>query len=44
VDIVLETDRMLLRRFAKADAGALAALYGDPRVMRFITLEPPSLA
>jgi len=44
VHIVLETDRMLLRRFAEADAGALAALYGDPRVMRFITLEPPSLA
>jgi RimJ/RimL family protein N-acetyltransferase len=35
---------MLLRRFTGADAGALAALYGDPRVMRFITLEPPSLA
>jgi RimJ/RimL family protein N-acetyltransferase len=34
---------MLLRRFMEADAGALAALYGDPRVMRFITLEPPSL-
>lgn len=35
---------MLLRRFTEADAQALAALYGDPRVMRFITLEPPSLA
>lgn len=34
---------MLLRRFTEADAGALAALYGDPRVMRFITPEPPSL-
>jgi len=35
---------MLLRRFTEADAGRLAALYGDPRVMRFITPEPPSLA
>ena len=35
---------MLLRRFTQADAGPLAALYSDPRVMRFITPEPPSLA
>jgi RimJ/RimL family protein N-acetyltransferase len=35
---------MLLRRFTEADAGALAALYGDPRVMRFITPQPPALA
>jgi RimJ/RimL family protein N-acetyltransferase len=44
VHIVVETDRMLLRRFTEADAGPLAALYGDPRVMRFITQEPPSPA
>jgi RimJ/RimL family protein N-acetyltransferase len=44
VHIVLETERMLLRRFTEADAGLLAALYGDPLVMRFITLQPPSLA
>jgi RimJ/RimL family protein N-acetyltransferase len=44
VQIVLETERMLLRRFTEADAGLLAALYGDPGVMRFITLQPPSLA
>jgi RimJ/RimL family protein N-acetyltransferase len=44
VHIVLETDRMLLRRFTEADGAPLAALYGDPRVTRFITLEPPSLA
>jgi RimJ/RimL family protein N-acetyltransferase len=44
VRIVLETERMLLRRFTQADAAPLAALYGDPRVMRFITLQPPSLA
>jgi len=35
---------MLLRRFTEADAEALAALYGDPRVMRFTTPQPPSLA
>jgi RimJ/RimL family protein N-acetyltransferase len=44
VHIVLETERMLLRRLTDADAGPLAALYGDPRVMRFITLQPPSRA
>jgi RimJ/RimL family protein N-acetyltransferase len=44
VHIVVETERMLLRRFTEADARSLAALYGDPRVMRFITLQPPSLA
>jgi len=42
--IVLETDRMLMRRFTGEDAPARAALYGDPRVMRFITPEPPSPA
>lgn len=42
VHVVLETERMLLRRFTGADAGPLAALYGDSRVMRFITLQPPS--
>ena len=42
--IVVETERMLLRRFTEADAERLAALYGDPRVMRFITPQPPSLA
>ena len=41
--IVLETGRLLLRRFTAADAGLLAALYGDMRVMRFITRQPPSL-
>ena len=42
--IVVETKRLLLRRFTEGDAGPLAALYGDPRVMRFITPQPPSLA
>jgi RimJ/RimL family protein N-acetyltransferase len=44
VHIVVETERMTLRRFTEADAGPLAALYGDPRVMRFIAPRPPSLA
>jgi RimJ/RimL family protein N-acetyltransferase len=44
VHIVLETERILLRRFTKADAGSLAALYGDPRVMRFIAPQPLSPA
>jgi RimJ/RimL family protein N-acetyltransferase len=44
VHIVLETQRMLLRHFTGADAGPVAALYGDPRVMLFITLQPPSVA
>ena len=42
--IVLETQRMLLRRFTEADAQQLAALYGDSHVMRFITLHPPTPA
>jgi RimJ/RimL family protein N-acetyltransferase len=44
VRVVLETERMLLRCFTEADADPLAVLYGDPRVMRFITLQLPSLA
>jgi RimJ/RimL family protein N-acetyltransferase len=44
VHIVLETERLLLRRFTEADASPLAALYGDPRVMRYITTQPPTLA
>jgi RimJ/RimL family protein N-acetyltransferase len=35
---------MLLRRFTEADAGPLAALYGDPRVMVFIAPQPLSPA
>jgi RimJ/RimL family protein N-acetyltransferase len=44
VRTVWETERMLLRRFTADDVGMLAALYADPRVMRFITPEPLSLA
>ena len=32
---VIETDRLILRRFEPGDVGALTALYSDPLVMRF---------
>jgi RimJ/RimL family protein N-acetyltransferase len=41
---VLQTPRLVLRRFTRADAGVLAGLVGDPRVMRFITDAAPSAA
>lgn len=37
---VLETDRLLLRRFTEADVENLVQLDSDPRVMRFLTGEP----
>lgn len=33
---VLVTERLVLRQFTAADARALLALDGDPRVMRFL--------
>lgn len=36
MEAFLETDRLLLRRLTRADAGNLALLDGDPAVMRFI--------
>ena len=36
-DVLLETDRLCLRRFTEDDLDALAALDGDPEVMRYIT-------
>ncbi len=35
--VLLETERMLLRRFTEADVDDLADLDGDPAVMHFIT-------
>lgn len=35
--VLLETERLVLRRFTEADAEDLADLDGDPEVMRFIT-------
>jgi RimJ/RimL family protein N-acetyltransferase len=37
VRVFLETDRLVLRRFTKADADDLFDLDGDPEVMHFIT-------
>jgi len=34
--VVLETDRLILRQFTEDDFDDLAAIYGDPRVTRFI--------
>ena len=35
--VLLETERLVLRRFTEADVDDLADLDGDPEVMRFIT-------
>jgi RimJ/RimL family protein N-acetyltransferase len=40
VDVVLETDRMTLRRFTPDDADLLFELDDDPQVMRYITGGP----
>jgi RimJ/RimL family protein N-acetyltransferase len=40
--ILLETDRLRLRRFAESDVDDLTELDGDPRVMRFLTGGKPT--
>ncbi|MGW4772932.1 GNAT family N-acetyltransferase [Nocardia sp. NPDC004278] len=40
VDVFLETDRLVLRRFTDADVDNLVRLDSDPTVMRFLTGEP----
>jgi RimJ/RimL family protein N-acetyltransferase len=37
VEVFLETDRLVLRRFTAADVDNLVDLDGDPEVMRFLT-------
>jgi RimJ/RimL family protein N-acetyltransferase len=37
MQIHLETERLLLRRFTADDADALVALHGDPEVMRYLS-------
>ena len=37
VQVFLQTERLILRRFTEADADALYELDGDPEVMRFVT-------
>ncbi len=36
-DVLLETERLVLRRFTDADLDLLVELDGDPEVMRYIT-------
>lgn len=40
MDVFLETDRLVLRRFTDADVDNLVRLDSDPTVMRFLTGEP----
>jgi RimJ/RimL family protein N-acetyltransferase len=40
--VVLETDRLVLRRFTEADVDNLVELDGDPAVMRFLTGGKPT--
>jgi RimJ/RimL family protein N-acetyltransferase len=42
MDVFLETDRLLLRRFAMADVDLLLELDGDPEVMRYLTNGKPT--
>lgn len=40
--VLLETDRLRLRRFTKEDVDSLVALDSDPEVMRYITFGAPT--
>jgi RimJ/RimL family protein N-acetyltransferase len=40
VEVVLETDRLLLRRFTDADADLIVDLDADPGVRRYVALNP----
>jgi RimJ/RimL family protein N-acetyltransferase len=42
MEVFLETERLVLRRFTKADADQLFELDGDPEVMRFLTGGEPT--
>ena len=42
MQVFLETERLVLRRFTQADANNLFALHADPDVMRFITGAKPT--
>jgi RimJ/RimL family protein N-acetyltransferase len=42
VDVLLETDRLILRRFTMADEDNLVALDGDPEVMHYLTGGKPT--
>jgi RimJ/RimL family protein N-acetyltransferase len=38
--VVLETERLLLRRFTEADAGTLMHLESDPEILRYVGRKP----
>jgi [ribosomal protein S5]-alanine N-acetyltransferase len=38
IPLPIETERLLLRAFAADDISAIAAVYGDPEVMRYVSL------
>jgi shikimate kinase len=40
--VVLETERLILRRFTESDVDDLVELDADPRVIRFLTHKPPA--
>ena len=40
MDVFLETDRLVLRRFTADDAGLIVELDADPEVRRYVQLEP----
>ena len=42
MQVFLETERLVLRRFTEADADNLFDLDGDPEVMRFLTGGKPT--
>jgi RimJ/RimL family protein N-acetyltransferase len=42
MQVFLETERLVLRRFTMADAGNLADLDADPDVMRFVNGGAPT--
>jgi RimJ/RimL family protein N-acetyltransferase len=42
VDVFMETDRLLLRRFTMADVDVLVELDSDPEVMRYLTNGKPT--
>ena len=42
MQVYLETERLILRRFTEADADLLVELDSDPEVMRYLTGGPPT--
>jgi RimJ/RimL family protein N-acetyltransferase len=42
IDVFLETERLILRRFTESDVDNLVALDGDPAVMRYLTNGEPT--